>query len=119
MSALVMQENATDATLYAVTLTHPPGIREDETIDNDEVRICLTSSPEHFQQDYTANEEYCVFEERRNYLTQLVIHTSDNDGDKIKDIATDLAAAHFGASGAAAAGSATAAAAGTASVVAS
>jgi hypothetical protein len=109
-SVLVMQENATDATLYTVVLTHPPGIREDEIVDNDEVRICLTSSPEHFQQGDTTDEEfeeYGVFEKRCNYLTQLIIHTSDNDGDKIKDLATDLAAAHFGASGAAAAGSTT------------
>jgi hypothetical protein len=105
-SVFVMQENATNATLYTVVLTHPPGIREDETIDNGEVCIGLTSSPEHFQQDDT-NEENGVFEERLTYRTQLIIHTNDNDGDKIKDIATDLALAHFGTNSAATAGSMT------------
>ena len=81
-SVLFVQESAEDATTYTVVLTHPPGMREDETIDldNDEVRIYLTSSQEHFQQDDTdGTEEYGVFEERRNHRTQLIIHTSDID----------------------------------------
>jgi hypothetical protein len=107
-SVVVMQENTTDATLYAVVLTHTPGMREDETIENDEVRICLTSSQEHFQQDDTTRKkEYGVFEERRTYNTQLIIHICDNHGDKTKDIATDFMVAHFGTTGVAAAGSTT------------
>ena len=71
---------------YSVVLTHPPGMREDETIDldNDEVRIYLTSSQEVFQQDDSCtNGVGCVvqFEQRRNHRTQLIITTNDVDND--------------------------------------
>ena len=102
-SVLFVQESADEATTYTVVLTHPPGMREDETIDldNDEVRIYLTSSQEHFQQDDTdGTEEYGVFEERRNHRTQLIIHTSDINNDATRDVAATLDAAHFGLPGA-------------------
>ncbi len=60
---------------YTVVLTHPPGMREDETIDllNDEVRIYLTSSQEVYQQDDSTSDT--PFEQRVGHRTQLVINT--------------------------------------------
>jgi len=71
---------------YSIVLTHPPGMREDETIDldNDEVRIYLTSSQEVFQQDDDSTGAI-KFQERRNHRTQLVIDTND----KNKDLSLD------------------------------
>ena len=62
---------------YTVQLTHPPGEREDGTIDllNDEVRIYLTSSQEVLQQDDVGGE--VVWQQRRNHRTQLRIYTND------------------------------------------
>jgi hypothetical protein len=75
---------------YTVVLTHPPGMREDETIDldNDEVRIYLTSSQEHFQQDDSAKG--VVFEQRRNHRTQLIIQTPAGTTDKTFTDSTTL-----------------------------
>ena len=53
-------------------------------LDNDEVRIYLTSSQEVFQQDDSgsAGGASVDFEQRRNHRTQLIISTNDinNDG---------------------------------------
>ena len=79
---------------YTVVLTHPPGMREDETIDldNDEVRIYLSSSQEHFQQDDPAGTETeGVFRERRNHRTQLLIYTNDVNSDGDQDTTTSTA----------------------------
>ena len=64
-----------DSFAYTVALTHPPGMREDETIDllNDEVRIYLTSSQEVYQQDDSTADT--PFEQRVGHRTQLVINT--------------------------------------------
>lgn len=64
-----------EAFAYTVVLTHPPGMREDETIDllNDEVRIYLTSSQEVYQQDDSTADT--PFEQRVGHRTQLVIDT--------------------------------------------
>ena len=50
---------------YTVSLTHQPGVREDETVDlqNDEVRIYLTSSQEVYQQDDESSTEV-AFQQR-------------------------------------------------------
>ena len=74
--------SCTNKKTYTVVLTHPPGMREDETIDldNDEVRIYLTSSQEHFQQDDNTKGEV-VFEQRRNHRTQLIIETPQGESD--------------------------------------
>ena len=99
-SVIFTQESAIEAETYTVVLTHPPGMREDETIDldNDEVRIYLTSSQEHFQQDDAADDDYGTFEERRNHRTQLIVHTNDIDAGTSPgyDSAASTAAAHFG-----------------------
>eukprot|EP01048_Picozoa_sp_COSAG05_P000292 COSAG05_NODE_8_length_40675_cov_148.837539_1_plen_865_part_10 len=52
-------------------------------LDNDEVRIYLTSSQEHFQQDDVNGE--IVFEQRRNHRTQLQIYTNDINNDGVVD----------------------------------
>ena len=79
-------------------------MREDETIDldNDEVRIYLTSSQEVFQQDDTCSGGACTvaFEQRRNHRTQLIISTNDVDNsgavDKLPlgDVKTRFASAN-------------------------
>ena len=60
---------------YTVTLTHTPGMREDETIDlmNDEVRIYLTSSQEVYQEDDVTDVS---FQQRVGHRTQVVIDTN-------------------------------------------
>jgi hypothetical protein len=66
-----------DSFTYTVVLSHPPGMREDETIDllNDEVRIYLTSSQEVLQQDDVSGS--VEWQQRRNHRTQLRIYTND------------------------------------------
>jgi hypothetical protein len=64
-------------------------MREDETIDldNDEVRIYLTSSQQHFQEDDDSQGKH-TFEQRRNHRTQLIIYTNDVNGDDQVDSAS-------------------------------
>ena len=61
---------------YTVVLTHQPGVREDETVDlqNDEVRIYLTSSQEVYQQDDETSSTV-AFQQRTGHRTQLTINT--------------------------------------------
>jgi hypothetical protein len=82
----------TNEQTYTVVLTHPPGMREDETIDldNDEVRIYLTSSQEVFQQDDQQGATV-QFEQRRGHRTQLIISTNDVDNDNVIDSVSSLA----------------------------
>lgn len=75
-----------DTFSYTVVLTHAPGVREDETIDldNDEVRMYLTSSQDVFVNDDAAGASTLDAPElmqRRNHRTQLRIRTNDIDGD--------------------------------------
>lgn len=62
---------------YTVELTHQPGVREDETVDlqNDEVRIYLTSSQEVYQQD-DEDANTVEFQQRVGHRTQLTINTN-------------------------------------------
>jgi hypothetical protein len=89
-SVIFLNEAASET--YSIVLTHPPGMREDETIDldNDEVRIYLTSSQEVFQQDDsgTGGSASVDFEQRRNHRTQLIISTNDINDDGGYDTTT-------------------------------
>ena len=81
---------------YTVKLTHQPGVREDETVDlqNDEVRIYLTSSQEVYQQDDESSTDV-AFQQRTGHRTQLTINTDVKavtlGADlKVADIDTDV-----------------------------
>jgi hypothetical protein len=54
-------------------------VRVQIDLDNDEVRVYLTSTQTMHQQDDVGGE--IVWEQRRNHRTQLVISTNDVDGD--------------------------------------
>eukprot|EP01052_Picozoa_sp_SAG31_P009701 SAG31_NODE_515_length_14710_cov_6.289097_11_plen_369_part_00 len=60
---------------YTVVLTHQPGMREDQTVDldNDEVRIYLTSSQEVYQQ---TGPNPTDFQQVLGHRTQLQIDTN-------------------------------------------
>eukprot|EP01052_Picozoa_sp_SAG31_P000782 SAG31_NODE_23_length_33717_cov_17.863585_2_plen_402_part_00 len=60
---------------YTVVLTHQPGMREDQTVDldNDEVRIYLTSSQEVYQQ---TGPDPTDFSQVLGHRTQLEIDTN-------------------------------------------
>ena len=53
-------------------------------LDNDEVRVFLTSSQEVFQQDDVRGQ--VIFHQRRNHRTQLQLLTNDIDGNGVAEV---------------------------------
>jgi len=79
ISESVKYVNEGSSFYYTVELTHAPGMREDQTIDlnNDEVRIYLSSSQEVYQQGVAASDATADdFVQTLGHRTQLVIDTN-------------------------------------------
>jgi len=79
ISESVKYVNEGSSFYYTVELTHAPGMREDQTIDlnNDEVRIYLSSSQEVYQQGKAAQDGTADdFVQTLGHRTQLVIDTN-------------------------------------------
>ena len=78
LSDSVVYINEGGSFYYTVKLSHPPGMREDKSVDllNDEVRIYLTSSQEVYQQGTSDATGSANFKQLLGHRAQLQINTN-------------------------------------------